>query len=519
MRVERYIILMRTLLLMMAMGVATVMWGFEGVEAVEAVGESPTLPDSIWHDKVTGRQIHLQRLGGLDTLVQMRPNALRALAKDLSINASILSWDYFVQNRDYARISRHVLKDHFSHLPVFDNDSFSGNQFSHPYHGSMFYNTARYEGLSYGVSLLYPILGSATWEWMCETNPPSVNDLLSTGVGGAVLGEVAHRTSDLFFDNSSIGLDRVTREVIGSLLNPVRAVHRILTGEAWRVSHARGKRVEPQPFSFEFGTGYRSMQELKGNRDFLHSPYMEFELHYGQRFNEKKKSRPFDLFSLSLLLNLSDDHPTVGNFEISGRLASKQIDLKKHFQLDIGFYQNLKYVDHYSKHEQAPHNFSLISEAVSFGCQVHAERTTKWMSIQHSFMLSGIVLGGSPADYFPMRRYNFTNGASIRDNTRYYINQKALAGHKFYFARLFSTHGYDAQELQERLSRQEELNCTGDQGVHTIITNNFFIQYNIFKSLRLSFDYQIYYRSSRYAHYPNVHAKSHEWKIGVIHSI
>ncbi|MCR4835022.1 MAG: hypothetical protein K5899_01365, partial [Bacteroidaceae bacterium] len=77
MRVERYIILMRTLLLMMAMGVATVVWGFEGVEAVEAVGESPTLPDSIWHDKVTGRQIHLQRLGGLDTLVQTRPNALR----------------------------------------------------------------------------------------------------------------------------------------------------------------------------------------------------------------------------------------------------------------------------------------------------------------------------------------------------------------------------------------------------------------------------------------------------------
>ena len=514
--IARHIMPIRTLLLLMAIAVTTVVCGHEGVEVV---GESPTLPDSVWHDRVTGRQMHLQRLGGLDTLVLVRPNALRALAKDLSINASILAWDYYVQNRDYARISRHVLEDHFTHKPVFDNDSFSGNQFSHPYHGSMSYNTARYEGLSYGVSLLYPILGSATWEWMCETNPPSVNDLLSTGVGGAVLGEVAHRTSDIFFDNSSTGLDRLTREVIGSLLNPVRAVHRLLTGEMWRVSPARGKRVTPQPYSFEVGTGYRSMQELKGNRDFLHSPYMEFEFNYGQRFNDAKRSRPFDLFSLSLLLNLSDSHPTVGNFEISGRLANKQFDLRKRWKLDVGFYQNLKYIDHYSKHEEAPHNFSMISEAVSFGCGVYAERQTKWICVQNDVMVSGIVLGGTPADYFPMRRYNYTNGASIRHGAHYYLNQKASVGNKFYFARLFCTHGYDAQELQERLKRQEELNCMGDQGAHSIITNNFYIQYNIFKSLRLNLDYQIYYRSSRYTHYPDVRTKSHEWKIGVIYSI
>lgn len=479
----------------------------------------PILVDSIWNDQVTGRKMHLQRLGGLDTLVVVHPNALKALAKDLSINASILAWDYFVQDRDYARITRHVLKDHFTHKPVFDNDSFSGNQFSHPYHGSLFYNTARNEGLSYGVSLLYPILGSATWELMCETNPPSFNDLLSTGVGGAALGEVAHRVSDIFFDNSSTGTDRVVRELLGSLLNPVRAVHRLFSGEMWRVSPSRGKRVAPQPFSFEFGSGYRTMQEFKGNRDFLHAAYLEFEFNYGQRFNSSGKSKPFDLFSLSLLLNLSDDHPTVGNFEISGRLASKQVELKKQWRLDIGFYQNLKYVDHYSRHEQSPHNFSLISEAVSFGVGVSAERKTKWVCAKHDFMLSGVVLGGTPTDYFPARRYNYTSGASIRDNTHYYINQKASVGHKFYFARLFTFHGYDAQELQERMARQVELNCPGDQGAHSVITNNFFLQYNIFKSLRLNLDYQIYYRSSHYAHYPDVHAKSHEWKIGFIYSI
>ena len=222
---------------------------------------------------------------------------------------------------------------------------------------------------------------------------------------------------------------------------------------------------------------------------------------------------------LSLLLNLTDSHPTVGNFEISGRLTSKQVDLRKRWQLDIGFYQNLKYIDHYSKHEEAPHNFSMISEAVSFGIGAYAERKTKWVCIQNDFMLSGIVLGGSPADYFPMRRYNYTSGASIRHGANYYLNQRVWVSNKFYYARLFTTHGYDAQEIQERLSRQEELNCPGDQGAHSTITNNVSIQYNIFKSLRLNIDYQIYYRSSHYRHYPDVRAKSHEWKMGIIYSI
>ena len=57
--IARHIMPIRTLLLLMAIAVTTVVCGHEGVEFV---GESPTLPDSVWHDRVTGRQMHLQRL-------------------------------------------------------------------------------------------------------------------------------------------------------------------------------------------------------------------------------------------------------------------------------------------------------------------------------------------------------------------------------------------------------------------------------------------------------------------------
>ncbi len=492
---------------------------FSETEDASSNDNSSILADSTWYDGVTGRHMHLQRLGGIDTLVYIKPNPIAALAKDLSINAILLSWDYFVQDREWARVSNDVIKDHFTHKPVFDNDSFSGNQFSHPYHGGMFYNAARNEGLSYGFSLLYPLIGSATWEWLCETNAPSINDILSTGVGGAVLGEVSHRVSDIFYDDSRTGINRIMREVIASALNPVRAVHRIMSGEMWRVSPSKGKRIQPQPYSFEVGFGYRGMAELKGDKQNLSSPYIEFNFNYGERFNSTGKSKPFDLFSVSLLANLSDQQPTVGNLEISGRLADNQLECKNDWNLDIGFYQNIKYVDHYSKYMQRPHNFSMISEAVSFGGGLYAERKFDHVCFLNDFMLSGIVFGGTPTDYYSKRRYNYASGTSIRNTTQLYINQKASIGNKFYFARLYTIHGYSPEEVERQLNESIEINCWGDQGNHSVITNNVYAQYNIYKNIRLNFDYQIYYRSSNYKFYPSVQVKSHEWKLGLIYSI
>ena len=154
-------------------------------------------PDSVWNDSITNIRTHLQRP---DTLTPYscalhffgkKPNGapklpgLQALVEDIGINALVLGWDHFVTDRDWARVTNASLRQNLTESWVWDNDSFSGNQFSHPFHGSMFYNAAREHGNSYGVSLLYPVVGSLTWEVFCETNRPAYNDLLSTGIGGA----------------------------------------------------------------------------------------------------------------------------------------------------------------------------------------------------------------------------------------------------------------------------------------------------------------------------------------------
>ncbi len=475
--------------------------------------------DSIWHDSIFGRKMHLQRLGGIDTLVVVKQRPLVALAKDLSINAAILAWDYYVQDRHYARISNHVLEDHFKKWPVWDGDSFSGNQFSHPYHGSLFYNAARNEGLSYGVSLLYPIIGSLTWEYFCETNPPSINDLLSTGVGGSAIGEVTHRVSDIFFDDSRVGANRVVREIIGSALNPVRAIHRLLTGETWRISPSRGKRLQPQPYSFDLGLGYRNFIEDKGNRDKMAAPYIDFEFNYGNRFNERGKSKPYDLFSVALLANLDDKHPTVGYMEIMGRLADKQLEDRKDWKYDIGFYQHVKYVDHYSKNSQDAHNFAVISEAVSFGGGLYAEKQLRHGFFSNNTIISDVVLGGSTTDYYPYRRYNFGTGFSVRNNTVISLKKRLTFLNQFYFSKLYTIKGYTPEEITFRTENGYGFNCWGDQGNHSIFTNNSSLQCNLCKNLRTNITLDLYFRNSYYKYYPTVRAKSHEWKLGIIYSI
>mgnify|MGYP002623160858 CR=1 FL=1 len=475
--------------------------------------------DSVWHDSITGRRMHLQRLGGLDTLVYIKPRPLTALAKDLGLNATILAWDHYVQDRKWAEVTAHVIKQHFTHGPRLDNDSFSGNQFSHPYHGGMFYNTARNEGLSYGVSLLYPVIGSASWEWLCETNPPSINDLLSTGVGGAAIGEVTNRVSDIFFDDSRRGLNRVVREIIGSALNPVRAVHRLISGEMWRVSHARGKHLQPQPYSFELGVGTRFMGEANGAREHLSSSYIDFAFNYGDRFTTTGHSKPFDLFSLSLLANLSSKHPTVGQFDISGRLASRQIHQPGHWSLDVGFYQNLKYVEHYSSAGKEAHNFSIMSEAVSFGGGLYAERRATQTHFFNDCMLSAVVFGGTNSDYYSLRRYNYASGLSLRNTTQFSINRRAIFIGKLYCARLYSFLGYTTAEIQQQLADGIDPSCWGDQGNHSVITTELNSQLNIIKNMRLGIGYQYFLRRSNYKYFPSVTAKSYEWKLGIIYSI
>lgn len=132
------------------------------------------------------------------------------------------------RKEDWAYINGHTIKSNFKKGPVWDTDQFTTNLFSHPYHGSLYFNAARSNGMNFWQSAPFAAGGSLMWEFFMENEPPSINDMLATTFGGIELGEITYRLSDLFIDNRSSGAERVGREVLAGILSPVRAFNRII---------------------------------------------------------------------------------------------------------------------------------------------------------------------------------------------------------------------------------------------------------------------------------------------------
>jgi hypothetical protein len=74
-----------------------------------------------------------------------------------------------------------------------DRDEYFTNQFGHPYQGSTYHAAAHSNGFNFYQAFLFDAFGSVSWELFAETNAPSINDLISTTLGGAALGEMFHR--------------------------------------------------------------------------------------------------------------------------------------------------------------------------------------------------------------------------------------------------------------------------------------------------------------------------------------
>ncbi len=144
------------------------------------------------------------------------------------------AYDRYVSRYPYAFISWETIKSNFKEGFHYDRDNFSVNQSSHPYHGSLFFDSARSNGYGFWESGLFALSGSLLWECCMENTAPSVNDLVNTTLGGMTRGEVSHRLSAMILDNTSSGRARFLREVGAAILNPVGSLNRLLRGELGR---------------------------------------------------------------------------------------------------------------------------------------------------------------------------------------------------------------------------------------------------------------------------------------------
>ena len=117
---------------------------------------------------------------------------------------------------------------------VHDQDPFNVNQFSHPYQGAMMYGLARSSGHSFWTSLLQANLGSFAWKMAGETDPPSVDDMITTGQAGSLLGEALYRIADLVLKDFGGDKRPTWHEYLAPFISPPAALNRRIYGDRFK---------------------------------------------------------------------------------------------------------------------------------------------------------------------------------------------------------------------------------------------------------------------------------------------
>ena len=105
---------------------------------------------------------------------------------------------------------------------VHDQDPFNVNQFEHPYQGATMYGLARSAGHDFWTSLAHANIGSFVWKMAGETDPPSINDMITTGQAGSLLGEALYRMADLVLKTIPAAKRRA-----GANTSPTRSLRRV----------------------------------------------------------------------------------------------------------------------------------------------------------------------------------------------------------------------------------------------------------------------------------------------------
>jgi hypothetical protein len=131
------------------------------------------------------------------------------------------------ENQEY-KVTLSSWWENLRHGFEWDTNNFKVNQFGHPYQGSLYFNAGRANGLSFWESAPLVAFGSATWEYFGERNHASINDFVTTTMGGIAFGEMFHRTGWLIRDTRLTGRPRLLREILGTAVDPITGVNRLM---------------------------------------------------------------------------------------------------------------------------------------------------------------------------------------------------------------------------------------------------------------------------------------------------
>lgn len=281
------------------------------------------------------------------------PKRFWAAAGEL-MAAQAVPWGFtrFVLNGEWSRIGPRSWLDNLKFPWQWDNNKFDNNQFAHPYHGSLYFNSARANGYDFWESAPWAFGGSVMWELFGEVWAPAPNDLANTTLGGITLGEMLFRFSSLVLKNEATGRNRTVREIGATLINPVRGFNRLVRGEMSQISRTPPE-WRPSRIQASMDVGYRRFSTASRLDEGQDQAFVRFGVSYGDQLADLGKA-PFSAFEAAgTLASKTASHQALQELRVRGNLGAKPLGAPGSGTSLVGF-MTYEYVN---------------NRAVSFGAQ------------------------------------------------------------------------------------------------------------------------------------------------------
>ncbi|HET6463664.1 MAG TPA: DUF3943 domain-containing protein, partial [Candidatus Krumholzibacteria bacterium] len=244
-----------------------------------------------------------------------------AIGEAFAINLGASAFNEYVRNANFNQISPRSWYANLQEGLTWDDNQFRTNQIIHPFNGACYYNAARANGVSYWPSYAIGIMGAVQWEWMGETHPMSFNDMISTGIGGAAVGETLYRFSSMILDNQATGKSRFFNEAGGFLVDPIRGFNRILSGQAWKVASNPEDDMDKSPIGSYHDTALGWRRSGNGfypslEHDYTDYMFLRYQHEHGTVFDNTRR-KPWDYFDTDVQFAADEKNPLI-RFNIAG---------------------------------------------------------------------------------------------------------------------------------------------------------------------------------------------------------
>jgi len=261
----------------------------------------------------------------------------------IGVNVFTWSMDRFIFNESFSHIGPATWKYNLRKGWEWDDDRFGVNFVAHPYTGSMYFNQARSQGYGYVQSIPFAATGSLMWEYFGENTRPSYNDIINTTANGAFLGEIFYRLSSNILDDRATGGNRVFREIMAGLVDPVRGLNRLLQGKTFRKTTTEV--YQKEPLNITLFAGIHKIN-VDNNTIFGNGPnnaMINLQLDYGNPFEDIHR-KPFDLFRFRTELSFGSGRKILDNVTGYGILFGNNTVGDK-FSMLYGAFQYYDYWD------------------------------------------------------------------------------------------------------------------------------------------------------------------------------